>query len=453
MALGPTVNVLASVVGAAKGLAKYIIPGSLGIAAAETMTNTDGKGGSLTNWVWRRPSQIAALETSATQGIDDLFDKISGASNNVTTFFAGTLATVCDFLAYVGFEPAARWATSLRGFEQRTQRVINSRVQAGREGVTGTAEGAVPSNNPEGPPGTTLGISNNVLVGGALAGAAYGSHRIQSHYANRAVTRAAAKDAAEATEAANRSSAVTPESTKPAKPAMPATSGPTLNGVEGKSPTATPEPTAKGGKAALFTSLATVGVGAVAGATLMAPTPAQGATPGRVNGVDAPQAPSIESRTTEGVMGGMAALTAIETAKGASLGASLMAKEGLLVAGKRLPIVGGVLTLGFSAASAAGHAWNGELGRAAAEMGTGVAEAAVNTTGLGLIGGGDAVREAARLGVQTVAGDSYAPDKSGIRTLVEHYSSAARGSVAPVPAQTQPAYRPELAPSPFVGMP
>ena len=137
--------------------------------------------------------------------------------------------------------------------------------------------------------------------------------------------------------------------------------------------------------------------------------------------------------TSENLM--LGAMTA-DAAYGVSKGASLVAKEGLEFAGKRIPIVGGVLTMAFTTVAAAGYAMHGEFGRAGAELATGTVEAALNTTGLGLLGAGDAAREALRAGIGTVAGEGYTPDKSGLRTVYEYATGTGDFNAAAAPTQT-----------------
>lgn len=143
------------------------------------------------------------------------------------------------------------------------------------------------------------------------------------------------------------------------------------------------------------------------------------ATQGNTAELDQPTtAPAVPKLSTgENLM--LGAMTA-DAAYGVSKGASLVAGEGLKFAGKRLPIVGGGLTMVFTTMAAAGYALKGEFGRAGAELATGTVEAALNTTGLGLLGAGDAAREALRAGIGTVAGEGYTPDKSGLRSVIEY---------------------------------
>ena len=84
--------------------------------------------------------------------------------------------------------------------------------------------------------------------------------------------------------------------------------------------------------------------------------------------------------------------------------------------GKRLPVIGAVVTGGFVLWEVGSYALKGEFGKAAAATAAGAAEAAGNIVGFGL---GDAARETVRGGVIAVAGDEYAVDKSGLRQLGE----------------------------------
>lgn len=124
-----------------------------------------------------------------------------------------------------------------------------------------------------------------------------------------------------------------------------------------------------------------------------------------------------------------AAVTSVEMAKGASM----FLREGAEFGLKRVPLIGGIVTLGFSGFAAAGMALNGQGGAALAELGTGVVEAAVNTTGLGLIGGGDLAREAVRGVVVATAGEDFAPEKSGLRSIFETVTQSGPTEVATAP--------------------
>jgi hypothetical protein len=84
--------------------------------------------------------------------------------------------------------------------------------------------------------------------------------------------------------------------------------------------------------------------------------------------------------------------------------------------GKRIPLIGAVVTGGFVLWEVGSYALNGEYGRATAALGAGAAEAAGNLVGFGV---GDAARETVRGVVIATAGDEYAVNKSGLRQLGE----------------------------------
>lgn len=163
--------------------------------------------------------------------------------------------------------------------------------------------------------------------------------------------------------------------------------------------------------------------------------------------IDAPKT-GVELGTMETTM--LGAMTG-EAAYGMTKGASLIAKEGGEFALKRVPLIGGLVTAGFAAVAAGRYAWAGEYGRAGAELGTGLVEGVVNTTGLGLIGAGDAAREAIRLGVSEVAGEEYAPDKSGLRTIIEYGTGT--GDFGPSPSTSVNDFKAAVANSPIVVSP
>ncbi|MEZ0224634.1 MAG: hypothetical protein ACAH83_08785 [Alphaproteobacteria bacterium] len=84
--------------------------------------------------------------------------------------------------------------------------------------------------------------------------------------------------------------------------------------------------------------------------------------------------------------------------------------------GKKIPVIGAVVTVGFVAAEVGTSLYHGNYGKAGAALGAGAAEALGNLVGFGV---GDAAREVVREGVVRTAGEKYAPDKSGLRQLGE----------------------------------
>lgn len=95
--------------------------------------------------------------------------------------------------------------------------------------------------------------------------------------------------------------------------------------------------------------------------------------------------------------------------------APILAKGALQVA-KRTPVIGAVFTAGFVAAEVGKNLLQGETGKAGAAALAGGAEIAGNAAGFGV---GDAVREAVRGGIIAAAGEDYAVDKSGLRSMGE----------------------------------
>jgi hypothetical protein len=102
--------------------------------------------------------------------------------------------------------------------------------------------------------------------------------------------------------------------------------------------------------------------------------------------------------------------------------AGTLAKEGGTVAkalgffGKKIPIVGAVVTAGFVLYEVGSNVYDGKYAKAVTAAGAGAAEALGNVVGFGL---GDAAREGVRETIVRTAGEEYAPNKSGIRTLIE----------------------------------
>jgi len=85
--------------------------------------------------------------------------------------------------------------------------------------------------------------------------------------------------------------------------------------------------------------------------------------------------------------------------------------------GKRIPVIGAVVTAGFVAYETGAHALKGDFEKAGAAFSVGLAETAGNIVGFGI---GDAAREGARQAFITVAGEEYAEiEKSGLRSIAE----------------------------------
>lgn len=101
--------------------------------------------------------------------------------------------------------------------------------------------------------------------------------------------------------------------------------------------------------------------------------------------------------------------------------------------GKKIPIVGFVVTAGFVLAEVGGDAYHGEYGKATAALGAGTAEALGNIVGFGV---GDGAREVVREGVVLAAGEKYAPNKSGLRQLGEGAYALAQDKLGSHPAHT-----------------
>jgi hypothetical protein len=131
--------------------------------------------------------------------------------------------------------------------------------------------------------------------------------------------------------------------------------------------------------------------------------------------------------------GAEGAFDAIAASNVAAMGMTtrMMLKEGtqagFKACAKRVPILGGIVTAGFTAYSAGSYALAGDYKRATAELAAGAAESAVNFTGAGLIGGGDAAREAVRAGFIAAAGEEWTAEKSDIRILAGKAIDLAQG--------------------------
>ncbi len=102
--------------------------------------------------------------------------------------------------------------------------------------------------------------------------------------------------------------------------------------------------------------------------------------------------------------------------------AATLTEEGGTVAkalgffGKKIPVVGAVVTAGFVAYEVGSNIYDGKGAKAWAAAGAGTAEILGNVVGFGV---GDAAREGVRETIVRTAGEEYAPNKSGIRQLVE----------------------------------
>jgi hypothetical protein len=90
--------------------------------------------------------------------------------------------------------------------------------------------------------------------------------------------------------------------------------------------------------------------------------------------------------------------------------------KGLGFVGKKIPVIGALVTAGFVLYEVGGDVYDHKYGKAGAALGAGAAEALGNVVGFGV---GDLAREGVRAGVVYAAGEQYAPDKSGLRQLGE----------------------------------
>ncbi|MEZ0261016.1 MAG: GNAT family N-acetyltransferase [Alphaproteobacteria bacterium] len=100
--------------------------------------------------------------------------------------------------------------------------------------------------------------------------------------------------------------------------------------------------------------------------------------------------------------------------------------------GKRIPMVGSVITTGFVLWEAGSYLYEGHYGKATAALGAGAAEAVGNLIGFGV---GDVARETVRKAVIETAGDEYAVNKSGIRQLGEGAYEVGSKFVSGAPAE------------------
>lgn len=83
---------------------------------------------------------------------------------------------------------------------------------------------------------------------------------------------------------------------------------------------------------------------------------------------------------------------------------------------KKIPLVGAAVTLGFVAYEVGGNIVDGNYTKAVTAFGAGSAETLGNVVGFGA---GDVAREAVRETIVRTSGEEYAPNKSGLRTVVE----------------------------------
>jgi hypothetical protein len=123
--------------------------------------------------------------------------------------------------------------------------------------------------------------------------------------------------------------------------------------------------------------------------------------------------------TQAGISAGQQALLNPTTLKTAATVVEEVAPEaarGLGFVAKRLPLVGALVTAGYVAYEVGGDLYHGEYGKAGAATVAGGAEIGGNIVGFGV---GDAARETVRETVVLTAGENYAPDKSGLRSMGE----------------------------------
>ncbi|MEZ0223563.1 MAG: hypothetical protein ACAH83_03340 [Alphaproteobacteria bacterium] len=94
----------------------------------------------------------------------------------------------------------------------------------------------------------------------------------------------------------------------------------------------------------------------------------------------------------------------------------------LLIAGKKVPVAAAVLTLGTVGWEVGVNLYEGNITRAVTAFGAGAAETMGNIVGFGA---GDVAREAVRETIVRTSGEEYAPNKSGLRTVIETGASVA----------------------------
>lgn len=115
--------------------------------------------------------------------------------------------------------------------------------------------------------------------------------------------------------------------------------------------------------------------------------------------------------------------------------------KGALQLAKRAPLVGAVVTAGFVAAEVGRNLLGGKPGKAGAAFLAGSAEIAGNAVGFGV---GDAARETVRGGVIAAAGEEYAAEKSGLRSMGERAVSVTSRFLED---KTEPQHRVSLPPA------
>lgn len=107
---------------------------------------------------------------------------------------------------------------------------------------------------------------------------------------------------------------------------------------------------------------------------------------------------------------------------------------------KRVPVIGAAVTTGYVGYEVLENALEGKFGKAGAAAAAGAAEIGGNLIGFGV---GDSAREAVRGGIIAGAGEEYAVNKSGLRTLGERTlelgSRFVSGEPGTVAANTAPA--------------
>ena len=92
-----------------------------------------------------------------------------------------------------------------------------------------------------------------------------------------------------------------------------------------------------------------------------------------------------------------------------------VAKSLLLIA-KKVPVAGAVFTVGTVLWEVGGNVYDGNLTKAVTAFGAGAAETAGSLVGFGV---GDLARESVRETIVRTSGEEYAPNKSGLRTVIE----------------------------------
>jgi hypothetical protein len=113
--------------------------------------------------------------------------------------------------------------------------------------------------------------------------------------------------------------------------------------------------------------------------------------------------------------------------------------------GKKIPLVGAVVTAGFVLYEVGSNVKDGNYTKALTAAGAGTAEALGNLVGFGV---GDVAREGVRETIVRTAGEEYAPNKSGLRTLVEQGIEVGSKFVGDKPAGQQQAINTAKPPGP-----